>query len=325
MSHFTVTIIGDNIETQLEPFRETEEGPYVIFKPIEAELRKSYEIDTTTCFVEPIGTPHLACDKRFANPKYRLSDDNSERYLCPKGWTEQRVAINRLYTWETYLSDYCDEKPDEKTGLLGYWENPNAKWDWYEIGGRWSDSLQLKDGTKTNQARFGDIDWEKMIDEKATFWQNVYDYVWPKIKDSPEVESWGSFCDKISAGTMTLADAHEKYSNQPRVKIATELMEILGKKTADDLTSEDAWMSYNLQPKIAEFSGDRSMFIKTHAEESVSTFAILTNGRWLERGSMGWFGVVANEKDPETWASIWSNVIRNTDLDKLVTVVDCHI
>lgn len=25
---------------------------------------------------------------------------------------------------------------DEETGKRGYWENPNAKWDWYQVGGR---------------------------------------------------------------------------------------------------------------------------------------------------------------------------------------------
>lgn len=38
-----------------------------------------------------------------------------------------------------YLEFYEDESCDidEATGKRGYWENPNAKWDWYEVGGRW--------------------------------------------------------------------------------------------------------------------------------------------------------------------------------------------
>ena len=30
---------------------------------------------------------------------------------------------------------------DDETGLRGYWKNPNSKWDWYQIGGRWSGLL----------------------------------------------------------------------------------------------------------------------------------------------------------------------------------------
>ena len=34
-----------------------------------------------------------------------------------------------------------DYDVDDIMGKPGYWENPNAKWDWYEVGGRWSGLL----------------------------------------------------------------------------------------------------------------------------------------------------------------------------------------
>lgn len=39
-----------------------------------------------------------------------------------------------------YLEFYEDEEyeVDPVMGKRGYWQNPNAKWDWYQIGGRWS-------------------------------------------------------------------------------------------------------------------------------------------------------------------------------------------
>lgn len=39
-----------------------------------------------------------------------------------------------------------------------YWYNPDAKWDWYEIGGRWKDSLKLKSGKHVDSALVKDID-----------------------------------------------------------------------------------------------------------------------------------------------------------------------
>lgn len=39
-----------------------------------------------------------------------------------------------------------------------YWENPNAKWDWFEIGGRWSGRLRLKSGERADSALLCDID-----------------------------------------------------------------------------------------------------------------------------------------------------------------------
>lgn len=39
-----------------------------------------------------------------------------------------------------------------------YWTNPNAKWDWFEIGGRWSNRLRLKSGERADSALLNDID-----------------------------------------------------------------------------------------------------------------------------------------------------------------------
>ena len=48
-----------------------------------------------------------------------------------------------------YLAFVEDEDADmdEETGKRGYWENPNAKWDWYQIGGRWNGLLVSTKGT----------------------------------------------------------------------------------------------------------------------------------------------------------------------------------
>lgn len=50
----------------------------------------------------------------------------------------------------------CDVDPE--TGRRGYWSNPNAKWDWYEVGGRFEGSLPLKGGGHADCAKVSDID-----------------------------------------------------------------------------------------------------------------------------------------------------------------------
>ena len=40
--------------------------------------------------------------------------------------------------------------------------NHEAQWDWYEIGGRWSGWLRLKDGRRADSALAGEIDWPQM-------------------------------------------------------------------------------------------------------------------------------------------------------------------
>lgn len=43
---------------------------------------------------------------------------------------------------EFYEVEECDV--DERTGKRGYWQNPNARWDWCVVGGRFSGLLQTK-------------------------------------------------------------------------------------------------------------------------------------------------------------------------------------
>ena len=42
---------------------------------------------------------------------------------------------------EFYEDEGCDV--DWRTGKRGYWQNPNAKWDWCVVGGRFSGLLRL--------------------------------------------------------------------------------------------------------------------------------------------------------------------------------------
>lgn len=61
----------------------------------------------------------------------------------------------------------------DRNGNLYTTANPNAKWDWWEIGGRWHNSLRLKDGSFANNAKVGDIDFsvnEEMYKKALRFW-----------------------------------------------------------------------------------------------------------------------------------------------------------
>jgi len=60
--------------------------------------------------------------------------------------------------------------------------------------------------------------------------------------------------------------------------------------------------------------------IKEHA-----TFAFLYNGEWIERGQMGWWGIVSNESTEEDWFASVKKIYDAIPEDHYLTVVDCHI
>ena len=68
-----------------------------------------------------------------------------------------------------YMENCCGEPPreymeffedeecevDEETGRRGYWQNPNARWDWYEVGGRFRGMLRASRGSRAVPERLG--------------------------------------------------------------------------------------------------------------------------------------------------------------------------
>ena len=59
--------------------------------------------------------------------------------------------------------------------------------------------------------------------------------------------------------------------------------------------------------------------------DELAKFAILKDGEWFERGKMGWWGVVHNEKDEQIWVSELNKLIQGLSDDTLISIFDCHI
>jgi hypothetical protein len=63
---------------------------------------------------------------------------------------------------------------------------------------------------------------------------------------------------------------------------------------------------------------------KRDLHEPVTTFAFLDlDGEWHERGNMGWFGMVSDEKDD--WEDTYANLLDKVPDDAWLVVVDVHI
>lgn len=66
--------------------------------------------------------------------------------------------FKKLYkTMHEYAIDYCNYEYDEATQSYGFFCNPNAMWDWYQIGGRWPVTFLVKD--TCTEYSFGERSW----------------------------------------------------------------------------------------------------------------------------------------------------------------------
>jgi len=74
---------------------------------------------------------------------------------------------------------------------------------------------------------------------------------------------------------------------------------------------------------IEEKLDGREVFLDKHA--SISTFAVVKDGKWYEKGEMGWWKFVSNEKEPKDWNKEFKNLLDEIPDDTMLSIYDCQI
>lgn len=316
MSHFTVAVIHhphQSVDDLLEPFDETLPKE---FEDLTESLKEEYEQATVRRYQYPNGTlkeyedvrrecvllvsseqwqdPELSQSLKEQHLDYTIRNIQGTSYralVMPElfGVKEVQIPAKECMTFEEYALDYCGYR--EENGKYGYFYNPDAKWDWYSIGGRWNGMLRLKDGATGEKgedgvfggydddgfssAKVGDIDFsmnEELYEEAKRWWEVV-------MEDAP---------------------------------------------LRDDEDASD-FQTFYRKEYLQERYGDKETYAKSTA--SFSTWAILTpNGEWHETGTMGWFGMSdASTERQKTWEEQYMDFINAANPEDIFTLVDCHI
>lgn len=166
--------------------------------------------------------------------------------------------------------------------------NPKSKWDRYSLGGRWHGYF-------------------KLLDEAGSEAGKYYDRFWALVGDQP-LPNWKEIRERH--GQDNIDAAREEYRNDPVTKILNGSEEFRHDFIFDDIM------------KMAETRGD---YVEQARRSRVVTFAVLQNGNWYQRGEMGWWGVVSNEKDKNEWENQFYELLKSLPEDTLLSVYDCHI
>lgn len=152
MSHFVGLCFGDYWEGNLDAYDESlEVEEYIVHTKDEAiDIVKQNHAKAYESAIECLR-------------KSDITESSREYYqsIIDKG-----LFISYEDAWKKVLN--WGYKLDDEENLLSTY-NPDSKWDWYSIGGRWSGFLRTKEKDdegnpiKVNQAQFKDIDWDYMI------------------------------------------------------------------------------------------------------------------------------------------------------------------
>lgn len=118
MSHFSVLVIGKDVEKQLEPFWELDLNKKELAKDDRAEFNEEFAVEDL--------------------------EQEFEKYK------EEHKEVEYL-TAEEWVNDWGGNYLNKEKTAYGYYSNPNGHWDWHEIGGRWAGSIRLKDEDRDKQ------------------------------------------------------------------------------------------------------------------------------------------------------------------------------
>ena len=172
----SVMVIGNEPEKLMEKYsRSLKVKPYIKYKYLDASKLK----DKAASILEEI----------VKHPeKFSLSTFQTDYFK------ERLKAINAMTPFEYYSMITSGLYYDEQGNALSE-ENPDGKWDTYNLGKNFSYPLRLKDGSETYQARSKDIDWEFLrlnrntVDTFASIWKLVVEGKKPTSNNEEKLKS----------------------------------------------------------------------------------------------------------------------------------------
>ncbi len=205
--------------------------------------------------------------------------------------------------------------------------NPNKKWDWYQIGGRWDGTLKLKGhDNKRDSALMELLDVSGMKEDERRRRAALVDKVisaFCKI-----VEESGASADEINAARSAHLAAVAAWcllsDPRPRGKEFGAFL-LAGENGAGAARYRDAVREAGIYFSVEPDEKPHATLAEWINEDvpAIQTFAILKDGKWMERGKMGLWACVSDENPG--WDAVYAAEFATIRQDQWITVVDCHI
>ena len=351
MSHFTILLIGDNINEQLEKYAEDIQVPAYsrgeVTKDEMKEMINHYNEDKPLT----IGTSDLSLEEEF-ELIYNEHGEDWDGGECKK--------IDGV--WVKY-STY----------------NPDSKWDWYEIGGRWSGFFKKKSNLDKHLAEIGFSrnEFDSLINLKATNLAKFHatiakykgyedriktlvslynaseqannertdsapkgeiDFEGMRVEGRAEAIKSYEMAEKIFGGaipklSVTYEQAQEMSKNKKGVVdyekardlywAQSAMQDVQNARSRTDLS--DAERSFVIWSDISDYQCTKEEYAQKGYDKAVSTYAVVKDGVWYQKGEMGWFGMSNDTSTQEEWNAELNKLIDSVDDETMFTLIDAHI
>lgn len=285
MSHFCVVVIGPDHEGQLAAFDENAECP-----PYRSRVTKVKLSEMVKYFkkISKEGSDALYLPKDFH--KVKLSEAVLDFPLMSTLWKEWSGA--KL-------------KKDSKGYYVMSTYNPQSKWDWYTVGGRWDGFFKNMDGSLSNQLPVGEVDFDAMVNEAVKEAEDEWHKFTSVVGDNPLPPRWKDLLGKHKGDSDA---ARAEYGSYESVKAL---------RAAD--------MNPWFEDVVDIYGVEKKEFLRRAASRVAVPYAIVHDGEWFARGEMGWWGMSRDEISEDEWGTKVYELYKSLTKDTLLTLVDCHI
>ena len=256
---------------------------------------------------------------------------NDETEYLEKEWADEDEETKTAHgnDFDQYVAEYHGYSMDEELGKYGYWENSNAKWDYYRLGGRYTGFFKvIKNPSETpivgraglfgepaepgtgDAVRKRDIDFLSMVKDTEENAGKTYDEITSITGPAlSTMYTWHYVRETMFKGDVD--GARNFYNGQEAPKLLA----------AWNVANGHQYHSVDLE----DFQASREEYCRKRGNASFSTFAVIKDGVWYEKGKMGWWAMVADEKNEGSWNEEVKALIDSVSDDTLISVYDCHI
>lgn len=284
-------------------------------------------------------------------------EDNSGKKVVPFG-TSPDLREKHKYGWVEVDENGEVTKVIDRT-------NPQKKWDWWKLGGRWTSFIDPfyeahKDALNYERCficggtgmRMDDLGVEARAAD-PTYTCNGCSQ---DAKDAPlkgwklkHPGSWRDVGNQSQKRDIPIAAIRDKAEAEAR-ETHRKVYAVLGDVRIVPWTSEygdpafeasrstfweqpalklmqkmEGGHQFMWRDSVNNLALTEDEYAQQARNQAMCPFAFIYEGKWHEKGSMGWWACVSDEKKPEDWQAIWAKAFDQIGDDVWISVCDCHI
>lgn len=343
MSHFSVMVrVSGRVKAEwleravgklLDPYCEHTDKDrlkkYFVFMDEEDDHLNSYNTESTEMIRLDDGALVMPWDERF---RVKPGGIGTHTHNPPEHLERVQVPFReRFSSFMEYMKEWHgNDERDEEMKRFGYWDNPQGKWDYYRIGGRWRGTLKVLDPSFDN--KLGEVGYEWKYEKKTPGDQFNVDVC--RIRNLNHIginEESRKRTDEFFA-EMDAMFSGKKFGFDEGPRSTMLALGVLDCKNKDELTGGEYWKEvWQHDPNRFDVIAKKPMvselepMMLSHLNP-IRPWAYVDVNGWFEKGKMGWFGCGSDTPNSNVkHAQTFEKWLSDGNKNDWIVMTDCHV